>query len=126
MSYYAKSHSRRQVKHPHIRHAISRAKSRYGISTPAVLRLEKMIQHQQGILRSQRQTSSRTLHEVKMEDNIYYAIYSRTTKHIVTLLSAAMGRRHFGDDEAGRCFCGGLLASVGGRKVCTIHPELAQ
>lgn len=127
MAYYEGVYSRKKTKHPHIRHAISRGKSRYGVGAPAVLRLEQMIQRQQGIRRSMRQSNTRTLHEVEMDGNRFYVVYSKSTNHVVTLLTHAMGRQQFGDDDTPRCICGAMLAEfLDGRRMCTIHPEILQ
>lgn len=125
MAYYEGVYSRKKTKHPHIRHAISRGKSRYGVGAPAVLRLEQMIQRQQGIRRSMRQSNTRTLHEVEMDGNRFYVVYSKSTNHVVTLLTQAMGRQQFGDDDTPRCICGAMLAQLRNKQVCTVcHTEV--
>lgn len=99
MPYYA--HHRKL--HPHTRHAVKRAKSRYGVGLPVVRKLQALIRrNDQEVLRSLKQTATRALYEVRLEGNLYYPIYSSSTNCIVTLLPVTAGQEIFEETSAAK------------------------
>ena len=86
--------------HPHQLHARRRSLERLG--KPLTRELEgqliSKIRKEGPRLRAIRQSNSRTLFEIPLADEIYYVLYSRSTGHLVTVLTTEMGRTHFPDE----------------------------
>ncbi|MBX3048412.1 MAG: hypothetical protein KIT46_04635 [Anaerolineales bacterium] len=108
--------------HPHARHARRRAKQRYGASAADVRTLEGCIHMEAGIVRRLQQSHNRMLYEIRALGRSWYAIYSRRSQLIVTLLAPQDGERLFARaEETPRCeICGCMLANVRNKRWCTV------